>query len=112
MSAMFLKLPSLLLAAGFMAASLSTAMAQSNNPAGNMGSNGSVTASPGTANSQAASGMHTGDVGAHSPTAGNYSGATPGATGKTVVQGSTSSQAGAAGGTVEQRQGQTAGGGK
>jgi hypothetical protein len=91
-------------------------MAQSNNPTGNQGSNSSVTASPGTADNGAVSGMHTGDAGATRTTTSNYGGSAmnptaPGATGQTVVPGSTSSQASSSAGTSEQQKGaQTAGG--
>jgi hypothetical protein len=106
----------LLLAASLMIASVATAMAQSN-PAGNLGSNNSVTASPGTADSAAASGMSTGDVGSHGTTTSNYGGSAmnstaPGATGQTVVPGTTSSQASSAAGTDQQQTGSTAGGAK
>jgi hypothetical protein len=99
-----------LLATTLMAAPLATALAQPNNPTGNMGSNNSVTASPGTADSKAVSGMNTGDAGSHSTATGNYSGSAanptnPGATGRTVVPGSTSSQASSSAGTVEQKTG-------
>ena len=113
---MFLKSRSLLLAASLVAVPLATAMAQQNNPTGNMGSNRSVTASPGTADSKAASGVNTGDMsGSHNTGASNYGGSgmsstTPGATGKTVVPGSTSSQASSERGTVQQQTGGTAGG--
>jgi hypothetical protein len=110
------KFRSLLLAATLMAAPVANAMAQQNNPAGNMGSNGSVTASPSTADSRPASGMNTADMGSHGTTTSNYAPSmnnpTPGETGHSVVQGSGSSQAGSAAGTVEQRAGQQAGGGK
>jgi hypothetical protein len=113
---MFLNSRALLLSAGLMALPLATAMAQQNNPAGNLGSNRSTTATPGTADSKAASGMHTGDVGTARDTgASNYGGSgmsstTPGATGKTVVPGSTSSQANSANGTRSQQTGGTGGG--
>jgi len=108
---------SLLLAATLMAVPVAAAMAQSNNPAGNMGSNNSATASPGTADSKSAAGMNTGDTGPNRTAAGNYAGSamnstTPGATGQTVVPGSTSSQANASAGTAEQQMGATAGGSK
>jgi hypothetical protein len=112
---MFLKSRSFLLAASLMAAPMATAVAQQN-PAGNLGSNNSATASPGTADSKSGSGMSTGDVGSHRTTTSNYGGSamnptTPGATGQTVVPGSTSSQASSAAGTVQQQQGgQTTGG--
>jgi hypothetical protein len=113
---MLLNTRSLLLAAGLLAASGATAMAQHNNPAGNQGSNSSVTATPGTADNKSMSGMNTGDVGSRSA-AGNYSSSamnttTPGATGRTVVPGSTSSQAGASSGTQEQKTGSQTTGGK
>jgi hypothetical protein len=108
---------SLLLAASLMAAPMTNAIAQQNNPAGNMGSNNSVTASPGTADTTAASGMSTADVGSRSTTTSNYAGSemnstTPGSTGRTVVPGSASSQASSSSGTNEQKTGTTSGGGK
>ena len=114
---MFSKSRSLLLAAALMATPLATALAQQNNPAGNMGSNNSVTASSGTADSKAASGMHTGDVGSHAAVNGNYGGSamngtTPGATGRTVVPGSNSSPSSVAAATSEQKTGAQTSGGK
>jgi hypothetical protein len=110
------KYHSLLLAATLMAAPMAGAMAQQNNPTGNMGSNRSVTATPGTADSTAGPGMNTADMGSHGTTTSNYAPSMnnpmPGETGHSVVQGSGSSQAGAAAGTVEQRAGQQTGGGK
>jgi hypothetical protein len=98
---------------------MTAAMAQQNNPTGNMGSNNSVTATPTTGGSpppgvSTPPGMSTTDTGVRG-TAGNYSGSamsstTPGATGHTVVPGSTSSQASSAAGTVEQKTGATTGG--
>jgi hypothetical protein len=107
---MFSKSRSLLLATVLMAVPMTAAVAQQNNPTGNMGSNRSVTASPGTADSKAASGLNTGDVGSHNTGASNYGGSamnstTPGATGRTVVPGSTSSQAGASTATMGQKSG-------
>jgi hypothetical protein len=111
------KTGSALLAAALLAASLGTAMAQQNNPTGNLGSNQSITASPGTADSKAASGMNTADSGSRNPNPSNYSGSSmsstaPGATGKTIVPGSTSSQASASSGTAEQKTGSAGGGSK
>jgi hypothetical protein len=114
------KMHSLLLASILVAAPLVAAMAQQNNPTGNLGSNRSSTATPGTADSKAASGMNTGDVGSTGKGTSNYGGSAmsttaPGATGRTVVPGSTSSQANSASGTAEQKTGTmngTAGGGK
>lgn len=105
----------LLLAAGLLAVPLGAAVAQPN-PAGNLGSNRSATASPGTADSSSESGMHTGDVGSQRTATGNYGGpatssTTPGATGRTIVPGSNSSQASAAEGTAEQKTGTQAAGG-
>jgi hypothetical protein len=104
---------SLLLAATLMAAPLATAMAQSD-PTGNLGSNRSVTASPGTADNSAASTMSTGD--AHGTTTNTYSGAgmnntTPGATGRSVVPGTSSSQADASQSTMQEKTGTVTGGG-
>jgi hypothetical protein len=112
---MFSKTRSLLLAASLIAVPLTATMAQQNNPIGNMGSNNSVTATPTTGGSPPP-GVTTTDTGARG-TAGNYSGSamnstTPGATGHTIVPGSTSSQAGSAAGTTEQRTGATTGGNK
>lgn len=112
---MVLKSRTLILAASLMAVPMVAAMAQQNNPAGNMGSNQSSTASPGTADNKAVSGMNTGDVGSRnkatsSGTAMNST--TPGATGHTVVPGSNSSQAGASAGTAEQKSGSTGGSSK
>jgi hypothetical protein len=112
---MFSTSRSLLVASTLLIAPVGAAMAQQNNPSGNMGSNRSATAAPGTADSKAASGMNTGDINARGTGASNYSGSamnstTPGATGKTVVPGSTSSQADSSRGTVNQKSG--AGGGE
>jgi hypothetical protein len=103
---------SLLLSAILLAAPLTGAFAQPNNPAGNYGSNRSETATPGTADSKAASGVNTGDVGSHGATS-NYAGTnptTPGATGRTVVPGTTSTQSGDAAATAKTQTGGTAGG--
>lgn len=116
---MFSKSRSLLLAASLVAVPMATALAQQNNPTGNMGSNNSITATPGTtADSASSPGMKTGDSTSHSTATSNYggtamNGTAPGATGQTVVPGSTSSQASAAAGTDQQRTGaQTSGGAK
>ena len=114
---MFLRSRSLLLTAALLAAPVTTVLAQQNNPMGNMGSNNSVTATPGTADNKASSGMNTADTGARGAPVGNYTGSsmnptTPGATGKAVVPGSTSSQVGSSAGTVEQKAGPQASGGK
>jgi hypothetical protein len=106
---------SLLLATTLLIAPVATSMAQQNNPPGNMGSNRSVTAAPGTADNKAVSGMETGDNRGRSTGASNYGGSamnstTPGATGKTVVPGSTSSQADSSRGTVNQKSGGPSGG--
>lgn len=113
---MALKSYSILLAAAALIASPVVARAQNSNPTANMGSNRSATAAPGTADSKAMSGMHTGDVTTPHATTGNYSGSamnstTPGATGKTVVPGSTSSQASSSRGTAEQKTGAVSTGG-
>jgi hypothetical protein len=100
-----------------LAASAIGALAQPANSTGNYGSNRSVTASPGTADNHAASGMHTGDVGSgspYSPTLPTTRGMTAtnpnksGATGKTVVPGDSSSMANTSGAT---RNAQTGGAG-
>jgi hypothetical protein len=112
---MFLQSRSLLLAAALMAGSMTVAIAQ-NNPAANLGSNNSATASPGTADSKSMSGMNTADAGSKPNPAGNYSGSAmstkPGSTGKTVVPGSTSTQASNSKATTDQRQGPQTTGGK
>nr|WP_294501251.1 hypothetical protein [uncultured Rhodopila sp.] len=107
---------SLLLSAALLSASLTGAMAQGTNPAGNYGSNRSMTAAPGTADSTTKSGMNTGDVHSRGSME-SYSGArsdprTPGGTGRTVVPGSSSSQASAATGTANARTDGTTGGSK
>lgn len=95
------------------------AMAQQNNPAGNLGSNRSTTAAPGTADNHSASGVNTGDVHSGSST---YSGSgmssgsttsstTPGATGHTVVPGNNSSVAQDSRGTNHQASGNASGAG-
>jgi hypothetical protein len=113
---MFSKSGTILLAAGLIAVPLGIAVAQQNNPTGNLGSNRSITASPGTADNKAASGTNTGDVGSRNTGTSNYSGSaanttTPGATGRTIVPGSTSSQASSSAGTAEQKTGATSTGG-
>jgi hypothetical protein len=106
----------LFLAASMLAAPALGALAQPIDSTANQGTNRSITASPGTADSQAASGMHTGDV---SPGTSPYSSTRPatggmvanpnqpGATGHTVVPGDSSSMADTAGAT---RNTQTGGG--
>jgi hypothetical protein len=113
---MFQKSYPILLAATLVVAPLTAAVAQSNNPPANMGSNRSSTAAPGTADNKAMSGMHTGDTNAPHSTTGNRSGSamdstTPGATGRTVVPGSTSNQASSSAGTAEQKSGSVTSGG-
>ncbi len=71
---MFSKSSFLLLATALMAAPIASTMAQQNNPTGNLGSNRSATAAPGTADTKAAPGMNTADVGANKTPRGNYSG--------------------------------------
>ena len=107
---------SFLLVTALLTAPLATAMAQPNNPTGNLGSNRSATAAPGTADNGAASTMTTGDSGARTTSTNTYGGAAtsrnvPGATGHTVVPGNNSSQASAASSTAQERTGSTAGGG-
>jgi hypothetical protein len=108
---MLFKSRSILLAAALMAAPLATAMAQQNNPTGNLGSNRSTTAAPGTADTSAASTMHTGDNATRGAMTNSTGGGastnntTPGATGRTIVPGTTSSQAGSAPSTVQERTG-------
>jgi hypothetical protein len=112
---MFTKSRSLLIAAGLIAAPMAFTMAQTTNPTGNMGSNKSVTATPGTADSHAASGMNTGDAGARNTATPGYgtsmNNTKPGATGRTVVPGSTSSQASSSAATANQRTGSSGGSG-
>jgi hypothetical protein len=98
------------------------ALAQPGDATNNYGNNRSVTAAPGTADNQAASGMHTGDVGptgSYSPTgttSRSSSSANPqrsGATGQTVVPGDNSTVANTAGNTrTQQTQGTTSSGSK
>jgi hypothetical protein len=107
---------SLLIAAGLMAVPLAAAMAQQNNPAGNLGSNRSVTAAPGTADNKGASNLTTGDANAHGTMTNTHGGAnmsntTPGATGRTVVPGTTSSQASSAPSTMQEKTGGASGNG-
>lgn len=113
---MLSKSRSILLATALLTAPMTVAMAQQNNPTGNMGSNRSITGTAGTADSKAASGTNTADVGVNNAPTGNYagmSGTKPGSTGKTVVPGTNSSQTSAANATREQQSGASpAGGGK
>jgi len=97
-----------------MAGSMTVAMAQHNNPAGNQGSNNSITASPGTADSRSESGMNTSDAGPSRTALGNYSGSSTsaGSTGRTIVPGNNSSQASNSSATTQQRQGPQTTGGK
>ena len=104
----------LLVAAVLAATPLTTALAQGN-PAGNMGSNTSITATPGTADNKALSGMNTADTTAtpaRPPSGAATNPYVPGATGKTVVPGSTSSPAAAAAGTAEAKTGGAGSGGQ
>jgi hypothetical protein len=104
---------SFILAASLVAMPLVGALAQNTNPAGNYGSNQSITASPGTADSKAASGMNTADSNA-TPSAippGATSNYTPGATGRTIVPGSNSTVAGATPGSQTEKTGTDSGGG-
>jgi hypothetical protein len=96
----------ILLAASLIALPFGIAVAQQNNPAGNMGSNNSATASPGTADRNP--GMNKGP--SPRPAARNTN--TPGGTGRTVVPGSTSSQAGSAPATTDSKTGAAGGGQK
>jgi len=94
------------------------AIAQGNNPTGNMGANRSDTAGGTSADKMQKPGMATADVqsGANTPkpTAMAQDSAAPGATGKTVVPGSNSTVSGDKSGTVAAKTGQTnaSGGGK
>jgi hypothetical protein len=92
-----------LLVAAIFAAPLA-AFAQSNNPMGNLGSNGSTTATPPTANSPS-SGMHTGDANAmpKPATGAAQNPHVPGATGQTVVPGTNSTVAGDRSATVNSK---------
>jgi hypothetical protein len=107
---------SLLLAATLLAAPLTVATAQDSNPTGNYGSNRSATSAPGTADSQSASKLRTGDVPSRAGTGGFMGSAskstTPGGTGRAVVPGNNSTRASASPGTAETRSGGTGGGGK
>ena len=91
---MTLTLRTSMLAAAILAAPLA-AFAQSNNPTGNLGSNNSATATPPTADTPS-SGLHTGDANAipPAPSAAAQNPHVPGATGQTVVPGTTSTVAG------------------
>jgi hypothetical protein len=113
---MFLKSGTILLTAGLIAVTLGIAVAQQNNPTGNQGSNRSITATPGTADNSPGSATGTGSAGSRNTGTSNYGGSaanttTPGATGRTIVPGSTSSQASSAAGTAEQKTGATSTGG-
>lgn len=104
---------SVLLAASLVTIPVIGALAQNTNPAGNYGSNKSITASPGTADSKTASGMNTADTNAPRsavpPAAtNNYA---PGATGRTIVPGSNNTVAGATSGSETQKTGVVTGGG-
>lgn len=94
------------------------AMAQSNNPTGNMGSNRSDTAAGTNVDKMQKPGIGTADVqsGANTPksTAMAKDSTVPGATGKTVVPGSSSTVPGDKMGTAAAKTGQTntSGGGK
>ena len=98
----------LFVAAALAVAPVAAAVAQSN-PTGNLGSNQSVTAAPGTADNKAASGMNTAGVNAMPAvsSAAAVNSATPGGTGKTVVPGSNSSVAGDRAGTAATKTGTT-----
>lgn len=115
---MLLKTRPLLLAATLIAVPMAASIAQQNNPAGNLGSNKSVTATPSTTqDSKSNPGMNTGDAGSHATATGNYSGtamsrSVPGATGHSVVPGTTSSQASASSGTAAEKTGSQAAGNK
>ncbi len=106
---------SLLLSVALLAAPLTGAMAQNGNPAGNYGSNRSMTAAPGTADNSAHSGMNTGDEPSRG-TMSSYPGTAsdprkPGATSRIVVPGSNSSQTSAPARTSNTRTGAMTGGG-
>jgi hypothetical protein len=94
------------------------AIAQSNNPTGNMGSNRSDTAAGTNADKMQKPGMGTADVqsgpNASKPAAMAKDGTAPGATGKTVVPGSNSTVSGDKTGIAVAKTGQTSasGGGK
>jgi hypothetical protein len=85
------------------------ATAQSNNPTGNSGSNKSATASAGTADNKAASGMTTGDatsrIAPPPMSAGNSR--TPGGTGDSIVKGDHSTIRGDRAATTDQKTGFT-----
>ncbi len=97
-----------LLAAAIIAVPL-TGFAQSSNPAGNLGSNNSTTASPSTANAPSST-LHSGDAKSTPPmpSAAAQNPHVPGATGKTVVPGTTSTIAGDRGSTANAKTGTAA----
>ena len=107
----------IIVAVAFAAMPVAGVYAQQNNPTGNLGSNRSSTATPGTADSGAASGMHTGDVrsstGGTSNSGGSSMASQPGATGRTVVPGNNSSVSGDTRATTDNKTGggQGSGGG-
>lgn len=101
----------LILAASLVAMPLAGALAQSN-PTGNLGSNTSSTASPGTADDKAVSGLETGDAKAkharpvrmaRNPSTSKPTDSTPGATGRTIVRGDSSTIQGDAAATAQQK---------
>jgi hypothetical protein len=108
MALMLAEKRSLILATALLITPLVPAFAQQNNPTGNLGSNRSVTAAPGTADSQAASGVRSGDVTPHGTS--NY-GMMTAAPGHTHVPGTNSSTHSAAKATNAQKTGSEPSGG-
>jgi len=96
----------LILAASLAAVPAAGALAQTN-PTGNLGSNKSVTAAPGTADNKAASGLDSGDANAKLPRPALVARdrSAPGSTGSTVVPGSSSTVSGNRAATAEQKTG-------
>ncbi len=107
---MIAKISSIVMAGALLAGPMAPALAQTQNPAGNMGSNRSMTASPGTQDN-AASGMNSNDMNNPGSAGGNYAGSSlsshPG-----VVKGSNSSVASSGSATREQQTGSSPAGGK
>lgn len=96
---MSIRLSYALAVAGLLAAVPIATQAQQNNPAGNLGSNRSVTGAPGTADNPSTSGATTGDATSRRAVMGNYNSSSanptrPGATGQSKVPGNGSTVAG------------------
>ncbi len=99
-------LQNLILTASLTAVPAAGVLAQSN-PTGNLGSNKSITAAPGTADDNAISGLNSGDANAKRPhpTQAARDRKMPGSTGSTVVPGNSSTVSGNQAATVEQKTG-------